>query len=106
MRITTSKSICSISSSNLKRKCQAITPIDLAQHESDSNADMCGLGNDWTVLHYNTRAIDIHLYDQAYTSVKDVPIVSEETAYIHPLHVLSYAVWSRHCVSIVHSSVR
>ena len=56
-------------------------PVALETNESDSNADTCCLGKNWTILNYTSRTADVYPYDNAYTPMKDVPIVSGATAY-------------------------
>ena len=50
-------------------------------NETDSNADTCCLGCNWTVYNYITRSADVYPYDSSYEPIKDVPIVSGATAY-------------------------
>ena len=38
-------------------------------------------GKNWTILSYTSRTADIYPFKHTYTPIKDVPIVSDATAY-------------------------
>ena len=81
MRIATIHSTRTISSSHNKTKRDETVPIVSATNESDSNADTCCLGKNWTILNYTARTADVYPYDNTYTLIKDVSIVSSATSY-------------------------
>ena len=59
------------------------TPGAMAFNESDSNADTCCLGMNITVLSYTNRTADVYPYDDSYTPITNVPIVTGATTYHH-----------------------
>lgn len=63
---------------------QEISPGTTAPNESDSNADTCCLGMNFTVLSYTNRTADVYPYDDSYEPMTSVPIVSGATTYHHP----------------------
>ena len=73
------------------RQCSSITsgytPTisgTTSNNESDSNADTCCLGSNFTILSYTNRTADIYPYNDSYEPVRQVPIVSGATKYDHP----------------------
>lgn len=74
-----------------KRKVQATSidrefsvsepkPGTTAFNEADSNADTCCLGKNFIVLHFTNRTADVYPYDESYTPITNVPIVTGATA--------------------------
>lgn len=53
----------------------------IALNESDSNADTCCLGKDFTILSYTNQSANVYPYDTSYEPLTNVPIVSGATAY-------------------------
>ena len=85
--------MAAIKSSNRKwnRQCSSITsdydptiPGTTSNNESDSNADTCCLGSNFTILAYTNRTADVYPYNDSYEPVRQVPIVSGATKYDHP----------------------
>ena len=62
---------------------KAATPGATAPNESDSNADTCCLGINFTVLSYTNRMADVYPYDSSYQPITNVPIVTGATTYHH-----------------------
>ena len=59
-------------------------PGTRARNEADSNADTCCLGNNFIIMSYTSRTADVYPYDESYTPITNVPIVSGATTYHHP----------------------
>ena len=59
------------------------TPGAMAFNESDSNVYTCCLGMNFTVLSYTNRTADVNPYDDSYTPITNVPIVTGTTTYHH-----------------------
>ena len=55
----------------------------MAFNESDTNADTCCLGMNFTVLSYTSRTVNVYPYDDSYTPITNVPIVIGATTYHH-----------------------
>ena len=56
----------------------------IAKNESDSNADTCCLGTNFTILSMTHRTADVYPYDSSYSPIENVPIVSGATAFDCP----------------------
>ena len=50
-------------------------------NETDTNADTCCLGINFTVLQYTERTADVYPYNSSYAPLHNVPIVSGATAW-------------------------
>ena len=59
-------------------------PGTVGANEADSNADTCCLGRNFIVISYTNRTADVYPYDESYTPITNVPIVSGATTYRHP----------------------
>ena len=64
-------------------KCET-SPDTVAPNESDSNAGICCLGNNFIVISYTNQTADVYPYDDSYEPMTSVPIVSGATTYHHP----------------------
>ena len=53
-------------------------------NETDSNADTCCLGINFTVIQYTERTADVYPYNSSYKPLHNVPIVSGATAWDNP----------------------
>ena len=60
-----------------------VPPGTTASNESDSNADTCCLGHNFTVLSYTNRTADVYPFDESYKPMTSVPIVTGATTYHH-----------------------
>ena len=50
-------------------------------NKTDSNADTCCMGCNWSILNHTIKSADVYPYANSYESVKDIPIVSGTTSY-------------------------
>ena len=53
--------------------------------ETDSNADMCCLGNNFVILEHATKQADVHAHDKSIKPLSNVPVVSGATAWDDPV---------------------
>ena len=77
-------------------------PGTRARNEANSNADKCCLGYNFIIMSYTSRTADVYPYDESYTPITNVPIVSGATTYHHPngnSYILIIHVWK--CTEIV-----
>ena len=58
-------------------------PNTTGSNEADTNADTCCLGQTFIPIEYTNCSEDIFPYIEAYDTIKNVPIVSGDTAYNH-----------------------
>ena len=56
-----------------------------AMNETDSNADTCCLGNNFVILHYTTKQVDVYAYDKDIRPLRNVPVVTGPTAWDNPI---------------------
>ena len=82
MRISKFHSIRKIAKSrSLNRTSTGMDSGISANNETDSNADTCCPGKNWSVYSYTYCSADVHPYEDSYAPIKDVPIVSGATAF-------------------------
>ena len=60
-------------------------PNTSAWNETDSNADTCCLGKNFTVIKYTERTADVYPYNTSYQPLQNVPIVTGATAWDDPV---------------------
>ena len=60
-----------------------VPPGTTASNESDSNADTCCLGHNFTVLSYTNRTADVYPYNDSYKPKTSITIVTGATMYHH-----------------------
>ena len=86
MAVHTSKRIISSSLTERHHKFEVQEPPagQESRNESDSNADTCCLGNNFVVLSMTNKTADVFPYDNSYTPLRNVPIVTGGTAYDDP----------------------
>ena len=65
-------------------------PGTIASNETDSNADTCCLGANFTIMNYTSRTADVYPYDSTYAPMKNVPIVRGGTAWDDPITHRTY----------------
>ena len=53
-----------------------------AYNVTDSNADTCCFGKNWSVYNYTTLSADANPYNDLYEPIKDVPIISGATSFM------------------------
>ena len=52
--------------------------------ETDSNADACCLGDNFTILEFANKQVDVHAHDKSIKPLSNVPIASGTTAWDDP----------------------
>ena len=63
---------------------------EVADNESDTNADTCCLGKNFKVIQFTRRVADVYAYDQSIAPIENVPIVSGATAWDDPATGVTY----------------
>ena len=94
------RQICNVLSKRIIRKSRAVPepPADTVDmNKADTNAYTCCLGNYFFTHVYINRSADVYPYNDDYTSIEIVPIISGATAYYHP-NVTAY-------ILVFHSSL-